>query len=505
MCDRNYSLTLTPHLNIINKNTMELICALAGLAIGLLAGWLIASRSKTSLLIEAEKTKTSLQGLQEKYANETETLRKEMETRLQRQRQELMAMNEQQKQELRETYEERIEKQERAHKDALVAQDKYNKECIAATENRFDETISKVVAQMNTTADALLKKRQEEFAESSKENIGQIVNPLRETIDKMKAAMNENTLKQTAIGSEMKANIETMIRQSEQARKTADELTRAFKHESKVQGDWGEMVLDELLQAQGLTRGIHYDTQAVIKDNEGNTVHTEAGSILRPDVILHLDSQREVIVDSKVSLTAFFDYVNAETEEERRIRLDEHIMSLRRHVKELSDKDYSAYIKPPKVKMDYVIMFVPHSGALWTALNYKPDLWRKAMEANVFIADEQTLFAALRIINLTWTQIVQAENHEKVYELANEMLNRVGLLWKECTKLGKALNAANDSYEAVKKKISESGKSINTTARQLIKLGAKENDRNPLPQQTTETISIEETLGDKQIEEEQTE
>ena len=180
-------------------------------------------------------------------------------------------------------------------------------------------------------------------------------------------------------------------------------------------------------------------------------------------------------------------------------------MSLRRHVKELSDKDYSAYIKPPKVKMDYVIMFVPHSGALWTALNYKPDLWRKAMEANVFIADEQTLFAALRIINLTWTQIVQAENHEKVYELANEMLNRVGLLWKECTKLGKALNAANDSYEAVKKKISESGKSINTTARQLIKLGAKENDRNPLPQQTTETISIEETQGDKQIEEEQTE
>ena len=265
-------------------------------------------------------------------------------------------------------------------------------------------------------------------------------------------------------------------------------LTRAgldiglIKHGAKVQGDWGETVLDELLQAQGLTNGIHYDTQATIKDATGNTIRSDEGSIMRPDVILHLDQRHELIIDSKVSLTAFLDYANAENEEDRQRYLKAHIESIQKHVKELSAKDYSSYIQPPKVKMDYVIMFVPHTGALWTALNAQPDLWRKAMEKNVFIADEQTLFAALRIINLTWTQIVQAQNHEKVYTLANEMLNRVGQFWKEYEAMGKALSKLNEAYEDGRKKITEGGQSINTTANQLIKLGAKQSDKNPLPQ-----------------------
>ena len=284
------------------------------------------------------------------------------------------------------------------------------------------------------------------------------------------------------MSGEMKANIENMMRQSMAAKESADELTRVFKHGAKVQGDWGETVLDELLQAQGLTNGIHYDTQATIKDATGNTIRSDEGSIMRPDVILHLDQRRELIIDSKVSLTAFLDYANAENEEDRQRYLKAHIESIQKHVKELSAKDYSSYIQPPKVKMDYVIMFVPHTGALWTALNAQPDLWRKAMEKNVFIADEQTLFAALRIINLTWTQIVQAQNHEKVYTLANEMLNRVGQFWKEYEAMGKALSKLNEAYEDGRKKITEGGQSINTTANQLIKLGAKQSDKNPLPQ-----------------------
>ena len=298
----------------------------------------------------------------------------------------------------------------------------------------------------------------------------------------MKKAMDENTEKQTSMSGEMKANIENMMRQSMAAKESADELTRVFKHGAKVQGDWGETVLDELLQAQGLTNGIHYDTQATIKDATGNTIRSDEGSIMRPDVILHLDQRRELIIDSKVSLTAFLDYANAENEEDRQRYLKAHIESIQKHVKELSAKDYSSYIQPPKVKMDYVIMFVPHTGALWTALNAQPDLWRKAMEKNVFIADEQTLFAASRIINLTWTQIVQAQNHEKVYTLANEMLNRVGQFWKEYEAMGKALSKLNEAYEDGRKKITEGGQSINTTANQLIKLGAKQSDKNPLPQ-----------------------
>ena len=353
-----------------------------------------------------------------------------------------------------------------------------------AQERRFDDAMKAMKAQVQAATDELLKQRQKEFAEQSSSNLGQIVTPLRETIDKMKKAMEDNTLKQTSMSSEMRTNIEHMMRQSQAAQKSAEELARVFKHGSKVQGDWGETVLDELLEAQGLTRGIHYDTQAVIRNAQGQAVKSEGGSLLRPDVILHLDQRREVIIDSKVSLTAFMDYVNAETEEERQQYLKAHIASLQSHVKELSAKDYSAYIQPPKVKMDYVIMFVPHTGALWTALNAQPDLWRKAMDKNVFIADEQTLFAALRIINLTWTQIAQAQNHEKVYALANEMLDRVGQFMKKYQALGKALDSAAKAYEDGEKKLQPTGQSILQTCAKLKKLGAKASERNPLPQLT---------------------
>lgn len=356
-----------------------------------------------------------------------------------------------------------------------------SEEALAEQEKRFNEVLAKMTAQLKSATDDMLKERQKEFADQSNQNIGQIVNPLRETIKSMNEVMGKSTVEQTRLAAMLKENIENVMRQSLAAKQSADELTRALKHGSKVQGDWGETVLDELLDSQGLVRGIHYDTQAVIRDAAGNTVKSADGATLRPDVILHLDKRREVIIDSKVSLTAFIDYVNADDEASRERFLKAHVESLQKHVKELSEKDYSSYIQPPKVRMDYVIMFVPHSGALWTALNAQPDLWRKAMEKNVFIADEQTLFAALRIVNLTWTQIAQTENHERVYALANEMLDRVGQFMKKYQAIGKALKTAATAYEDAGRKLQPSGQSILQTCAKLEKLGAKQSERNPLP------------------------
>lgn len=377
-----------------------------------------------------------------------------------------------------------LDEKERSFQNALDEKERVHRDALQAQQRQFDETMAKVSAQMKVATDEMLKQRQKEFADASNQNLGQIVNPLRETIDQMKQVMAENTEKQTKMGGEMKANIENMMRQSEAAMKSADELNRTFRLGNRVQGDWGETILDELLESQGLKRGIHYDTQPYIRDAAGNIIHTESGSTMRPDVILHLDQRREVIIDSKVSLTAFMDYANATTEEERKRLLKAHIDSLKSHVRELSTKDYSAYIKPPKARMDYVIMFVPHSAALWTALNAQPDLWRNAMSQNVFIADEQTLFAALRIINLTWTQIAQAQNHEKVYALANEMLERVGQFMKKYDAIGQALKRATQAYEEGGNKLAPSGQSILTTCVKLQKLGAKQSDKNPIPQLT---------------------
>ena len=366
--------------------------------------------------------------------------------------------------------------------DAMAAQEKRHSEATKAQQELFDETMARVSAQVKSATDEMLKQRQREFAESSNSNIEQIVTPLRETIEKMKQTMSDSTLKQTELSSEMKANIENMMRHSAAAKESADELARVFKHRSKVQGDWGERVLDELLTSQGLTQGIHYDIQTTIRDAADNVVRTDTGGNLRPDVIMHIDNNREIIVDSKVSLTAFIDYVNAETEEERQKYLKAHIDSIQKHVKELSKKDYSSYIKAAKVKMDYVIMFVPHTGALWTALNAQPDLWRKAMEMNVFIADEQTLFAALRMINLTWTHIAQTENHKKVYELANEIIERVGMFMESYESIGKAIANAQRAYDDGGKKLAPGGQSILNTCAKLNKLGAKQSSKHPIRQ-----------------------
>ncbi len=358
----------------------------------------------------------------------------------------------------------------------------HTQELLTAQQAKFDETIAKVTAQMRDATDEMLKKRQEEFSASSNTSLGQIVNPLKETIDKMKEAMKENTIKQTEIGGEIKTQALNMMRQSEAAKNSADELTRVFRHAGRVQGNWGEIILDELLESQGLTKGVHYEIQSSIRDSAGDVVRNVDDHGMRPDVILHLDQKRDVIIDSKVSLTAFMDYVNAEDETDRQRYLKAHVDSIRKHVKELSTKDYSSYVKPPKVRMDYVIMFVPNTGALWTAITAQPDLWRNAMDSNVYIADEQTLFAALRIINLTWTQITQAQNHEKVFELANELMDRVGQFMGRYKNMGDALSKALKAYEDGEKKLQPGGQSILQTCGKLQKLGAKQSSKNPLPQ-----------------------
>ena len=438
------------------------IAIIASLLLGGGIGYVILRLKNQSLFATIEQLKWQLEREQTNAKMQVENLQTQLEK-------------------TKTDFEERLCQVKADSKELLATQERNHEQALKVQQARFDETMAKVSAQVKIATDDMLKQRQKEFAESSNTNLGQIVTPLRETIEKMKQTMSESTLKQTELSAAMKENLENMMKHSAEAKQSADELARVFKHKSKVQGNWGERVLEELLDSQGLQCGIHYERECVIRDAAGNVVKTDTGGNLRPDVILHLDTTREVIIDSKVSLTAFMDYVNAENDDARQESLKLHIDSIQKHVKELSKKDYSSYIQAPKLKMDYVIMFVPHTGALWTALNAQPDLWRKAMEMNVFIADEQTLFAALRMINLTWTQIKQAENHKEVYRLANEMVKRVGMFLKNYETVGKALKNARDAYEDGEKKLLDRGQSIVVTCNQLEALGAKQNASYPIP------------------------
>jgi DNA recombination protein RmuC len=355
------------------------------------------------------------------------------------------------------------------HEAFVREQDRRHQASTEALEKRFTDTIKALREQVENTTNTMLKQRQEEFSDASTRNIDSIVKPLKETIDKMKEEMAKNSTVQTTMSAEIKTNMEHMIRQSIEAQKSAEELTRAFKHESKTQGDWGEVVLSNLLKKQGFTEGKDFETQVVMRDEDGNTIRPDEGENLRPDVLLHLDDKRDVIIDSKVSMTAYIDYANAEDELTRRHFLKEHINSLKKHVDELSAKNYTQYQINPH--LDFVIMFVPQSPALWVALNEDNSLWQDAMQKKVFIADEQTLYAALRIIRITWTHIDQEQNHKRLYELAQEMIERTGNFLKEYDTIGESLQDALDAFESSRKKLLPGGRSIGTTANQILKLG----------------------------------
>lgn len=440
------------------------VCAVTGLVIGFLVARVLGARKESKareLSVELEKQVAVLQSKLEAETRKVAEVREDAAKQLDTMKQEM----------------------ERVHQLSLAEQ-----------KARFDEISKRLVAETQIATEKMLKQRGEELSKTGNATMEQLVNPLKETIAKMEKTMNDTTLQQTAANTSLKEVLKQSIESNAATKSAADDLVRAFKHDSKLQGDWGECVLEELLESLGLQEGIHFETQATLRDAGGNVLHSEeTGRTMRPDVIVHLDMKKDVIVDSKVSMTAFMDYVACDDVEQRKTLLKNHIDSLKKHVKELSQKDYSRYVKAPKKTMDFVIMFVPRSAALWAALNEEPALWRDAMEKNVFIADEQTLYAALRMVKLTWRQIQQAENQQKVFELANEMLSRVGQFVKQMNVIGDSLDKAQKAYKSGMSKFAEKGQSVLTTCRKLEQLGAKQDDKNPLPmeQDTIESQDVE--------------
>ncbi len=359
-------------------------------------------------------------------------------------------------------------------KDAVIeARDKAHEEAMRTMKQHFDEAMGQMKDQARLATDELLKARQQEFKNASSEAIGTLLTPVKEKMDELRKEMLANSDVHKTAQSAIKSDVESLMKYTGRVARSTDQLAAAFKYGNKLQGTWGETILEEILSSQGLTKGVHFDVQPTITDADGHTVRNEDGSLLRPDVIIHLDRRREVIVDAKTSLADYVNYVNAENEEDRARYLRAHIDSIRKHVKELSRKDYSSYIQPPKMSAGYVIMFVPNMGALWTALNQEPELWRWAAEQNVYSADEQSLYGAIRIVQLTWTQVQQAENHEKVFALAGEMMDRVDKFLASYEDMGNALEKAMKAWGEAGKKLSPNGQSITTTAIKLAKMGAR--------------------------------
>ena len=244
----------------------------------------------------------------------------------------------------------------------------------------------------------------------------------------------------------------------------------------------GEIILGDLLASQGLTEGIHYEVQARLRDELGRPLkNDETGREMQPDVILHYPQGQDAIVDSKVSLVAYEKYVNAQTPEEKERYLQEHIRSVRSHVNELARKDYSKYIKNGRETVDFVIMFVPFESSLQLALANDPTLWREAFEKKVFVTGEQNLLGILHMIHIAWVQNQQAENQEKVFGLAEQLLDRLGDFVKRYNELGEKLHKTVEAYDSANNKLITGRQSVAQKGRELVDLGAKENPNRKIP------------------------
>ncbi len=335
--------------------------------------------------------------------------------------------------------------------------------------------------QVTNITQQLLHQRSEELNGQNRQSISHIIDPLQKTIEDMKRAMEENKQQQVRNAASFEEQIKHLMASSAQMSDSANRLSTALTTDSSIQGHWGETVLKSILDAQGLVEGLNYEVQSTLRDAAGNALRNdETGSLMRPDVIIHMDRQRDFIIDSKVSLTAFIAYQNAQTEDEKKAALAEHLRSIRKHVKELAQKDYSRYVVAPRQTMNFVMMFVPHESALQLALYADANLWHEAMEQGVFIVGEQNLYAALRAVELTWTQIQQAENHQQVYALANELLSRVGDFLERYHKIGDTIDRLQRHYDDCEKKLT-TGQSVLGSANKLIRLGAQQDKKHPLP------------------------
>ena len=337
-------------------------------------------------------------------------------------------------------------------------------------------------AQFMTMAQQVLERSASKLKESNTETMTGITQPLKDAIANMQKAINENQKESAAHSASFREQMIQMMQQTQQLGEKTEGLANVLRRDNKVSGNMGEIILGDLLASQGLTEGIHYEVQARLRDEMGRPLkHDETGREMQPDVILHYPQGQDAIVDSKVSLVAYEKYVNAESPEEKERYLQDHIKSVRQHVNELARKDYSKYIKNGRETVDFVIMFVPFESSLQLALANDPTLWGDAFAKKVFVTGEQNLLGILHMIHIAWVQNQQAENQEKVFGLAEQLLDRLGDFVKRYNELGEKLQKTVEAYDNANNKLIAGRQSVAQKGRELVDLGAKENPNRKIP------------------------
>ena len=315
-------------------------------------------------------------------------------------------------------------------------------------------------------ANEILDEKSRQFKQSNRESLESLLNPFREQIEGFRKRVDEVYKGEIEQHSLLKNEICRLSEANLRISEEADNLTRALKGNSKVQGDWGEMLLETILDSSHLTKGIHYETQHNLKDEQGNN--------LRPDVILKLPEGKRIVIDSKVSLTAYVAYTESATPEDASRAVKDHLRSVRAHVDELSGKCYQTLLDRTRSESpDFVIMFVPSEPAFLLAMQQDASLWGYAYNKKVIVSSPTNLFALLKIVDDLWKRDMQSRNARKIADEGGKLYDKFMGFTETLVDLGKSISASSETYERAIKQLKTGRGNLIRRTEQLRELGVK--------------------------------
>lgn len=382
-------------------------------------------------------------------------------------------------------YLKQLEDQKNQYAEQRLLLEKQMQEQAALQRENAQKEYEKLKEEFKVLAEKILAEKSQDFEKNGKTQLDILLSPLKVKLDEFKANA-ETARKQTLeTNAKLSEQINLLMKSSREIGDEANQLAKALRSDNKMLGNWGEMILDEILSSSGLSENVHYHKQLTLKDDAGNALRNdESGKFMRPDVLINYPDGKVVVVDSKVSLNSYIDWVNCDDENERKSAAEKHLKSVKAHMDGLAKKDYSAYICQEKQEaVEFVIMFMPNAGAYELAMRSDINLWREGFEKKVLLVSPVNLMALLQLIHVGWKRYEQERNQQKILEDAGMLLDRLYSFYDEFDKVGELIEKANSGFRNAADLLrgTNGRRGVVSKGEELKKLGVKMKKRLAVP------------------------